>query len=1300
MRLSVWKLGMGFMVLVCAFAWTAPALARTVHLPAGSVGGFNGPLGVAADATTHDVYVVEAGGNRVRKFNSTLTTQLCEISTGVPNPEEPVVEPLSKPTEIAVDNSEGSPSHGDVYIIETGHGVVEKYDSNCVHIDTLTGVGTPGGSFQSGQALQRSLTSVAVDTQGGLWIGLEKSPIQGFDSEAQNKYVKEIKTGFGGEAGGLGVDKNGNFYVNTGSGEYAKTDPDGRTEEKLFAGDDEARRVAVDSDHEEVYLDSGVSIDAFRTDGVAEESCVEPAKLNNCFGSESLSSSAGVAVDESNGTVYATDFLTGQVFIFEAVTLPEVEIAPVSEQHTRSLTLNGFVNPEGKAATCRFEYDTTPYREEGEIAHGTSVPCVPASVGSGSAPVSVSAHLEGLSPQTAYYYRLIAESGVGKSVTSGQEAFTGPLLEADWVGEVTSESATIQARIDANGGDTHYYVEYGTTTAYGLYAPLSPPAVDIGSAVGAQTLSAHLQGLMAGTTYDYRVVAVQDGESFGCDQGGEVARECDSSFITRGFPAGAGLFDGRSWELVSPPNKNGALIAVTEQGGQVQAAADGSGIAYMSQGPNLGEGPVGHGTYSQTLSRRGGEGWGSLDLTLPGRLPEKEESATGLSTFQSEYHLFSPDLDRAVVEPFVGSPPLSPHATERTTYLRDDETGEFTPLVDPGNVPAGTAVEPKGGALDEVESEEWRIHFLAATPDLRHIVFKTPAALTPEAIEEEYPTRACGQPSAGSQCFEPKFVQWNIYEWSEGELRLVNILPGNGGVAHGRRSNVRLAGVVNTNGSGHGGAQRAMSDDGRFVAWTVGEPYTAEELANYHGLYLRDMVEESTVRVGGAHAVFQTMNGSGSKVFYLEDGDLHMYEPESGTTTDLTAGHGSVEPSGEVQEVVSDVSEDGAYVYFVAKGVLAAGGVKGEDNLYLLHDTSGGWTTTWIAALAGSDKPSWYAREDFGVPFLSDISSRVSPDGRFLAFMSERPLTGYDNVDALNGHRDEEVFLYDAHEGRLTCASCNPTGERPVGVLDTQAAELVIDREGVWTAKESTPENPRSDHWLAGSIPGWDNLTTNSPTYQSRYLSNSGRLFFDSPDSLVPQATDGLENVYEYEPSGVGACTTLAASFSARSGGCVSLMSAGTSSAESAFYDASESGDDVFFATTSKLVSRDFDKGYDVYDAHVCTAAVPCPAEPERRLPCASGDACKPAPSPQPELFGPPPSATFSGAGNVTVSAASAKVTQPSRALRLARALHACRRDRSRKRRTACQRAARKRYGSNGSQSQGRSNSKKGGRGR
>jgi dipeptidyl aminopeptidase/acylaminoacyl peptidase len=366
-------------------------------------------------------------------------------------------------------------------------------------------------------------------------------------------------------------------------------------------------------------------------------------------------------------------------------------------------------------------------------------------------------------------------------------------------------------------------------------------------------------------------------------------------------------------------------------------------------------------------------------------------------------------------------------------------------------------------------------------------------------------------------------------------------------------------------------------------------------------------------------------------------------------------------------------------VYFVATGALATGAVSGEDNLYLLHESSGVWSVRYITTLSGEDENSWYGG-DAKQPDLADVSSRVSPDGRYLAFMSERSLTGYDNRDAVNGEPDEEVYLYDAVADRLVCASCNPTGARPVGVLDK---ELLADSGGVWGTDDSGKVG-NGYHWLAGNIQGWQEGGEGSDR-QSRYLSDSGRLFFDSPEALVPQDTNGLEDVYEYEPVGVGGvngCSEASLTFSQRSVGCVDLVSSGTSASESVFVDASETGDDVFFLTASKLVPEDYDNAYDVYDAHVCSVAAPCVTVPVSSPPCTSGDSCKAAPSPQPEIFGPAPSATFSGVGNVVSSSSSGAVAPKSltRAQKLARALRACRK-KGRNKRVVCERRARGRYG-------------------
>ena len=194
-------------------------------------------------------------------------------------------------------------------------------------------------------------------------------------------------------------------------------------------------------------------------------------------------------------------------------------------------------------------------------------------------------------------------------------------------------------------------------------------------------------------------------------------------------------------------------------------------------------------------------------------------------------------------------------------------------------------------------------------------------------------------------------------------------------------------------------------------------------------------------------------------------------------------------------------------------------------------------------------------------------------------------------------------------------------------------------------------------------MPGWTTFTSQGQTdYQSRYLTNTGRVFFNSNDALVSADVNGKGDVYEYEPEGTGNCSATANGPSiafkpARTfkgevegqalngeapAGCVGLISSGTASEEAAFQDASgvgpggEEGEEVFFLTTAKLSPQDHDTSYDVYDAHMCTTVSPCIAPPGGQPPaCENADACRAAPSSQPEVFGAPASATFSGPGNL-----------------------------------------------------------------
>lgn len=80
---------------------------------------------------------------------------------------------------------------------------------------------------------------------------------------------------------------------------------------------------------------------------------------------------------------------------------------------------------------------------------------------------------------------------------------------------VTTGSAVIRGTVDPNGEASRYWIEYGTSTAYGIRSPEAVTA----SGDDPVDVQRSLTGLRAGTTYHYRLVAANaSGESAGVDR--------------------------------------------------------------------------------------------------------------------------------------------------------------------------------------------------------------------------------------------------------------------------------------------------------------------------------------------------------------------------------------------------------------------------------------------------------------------------------------------------------------------------------------------------------------------------------------------------------------------------------------------------------------------------------------------------------------------------------------------------------------------------------------------------------------
>jgi hypothetical protein len=1240
--------------------------------------------GVAIEQESGNVYVVDRNNARIEKWsgegvfveawgfgveNGEEKLQACTPVTGCRSGTlGEQAGQFSRPSGVAVDSSLGL-SHGDVYVVDADNNRVQKVGPDgefilmlggevnetkdkeggaseaekdiCTQVEIETsgvkckaGVeGTADGEFDGLGSHQ--LASIAVDAEGDVYVG-DATGVQRFSEDGT--YEATMLTGVG-EIEALAAAPGGDVYVlsseRAGVREYdSSANEVGPVRDEVG----EPRAIAVGAGDSLVIDDELNGAHSIRDYSAA-------GAETQVFDEGEEDGADGIGWSEVAGALYVVG-AEGGVRVRSVAPPPPGPVLVARSELVREVEpttalLHAIVNPEGHEGKYGFEYGAGA--------------CTPASCGIATTTGTLAAGFEGdpleaplsgLKPETTYHFRAVGTDSEGREIEGPEATFTTlPALELEGfsVMDVAATSATFTAVIDPLGAPASWRVEYGPTSAYGSIAGEGT----IATGFAGVAVSAHLQtGLAADKTYYYRVVAEDEREGVRY-----VVHGSEGTFTTQGEDEALSLPDGRAWELVSPFDRHGAAIQPLNGAGIVEAAADGGSIVYATLGA-IETFPEGNRTLeaSTVISTHGPADWSSRDIATANETVGEDGPGVGRG---DEYRLFSPDLSTALVLPLspTALPPLSSGA-EQTLYLRHAD-GSFEPLVTAANVETGAHF---GGALLSPATD--------ATPNLAHVAFESEAPLTRNATGR------------------------GLYEWSAGRLQLVSVLPGGTpdsaemGLGDFRQN---MAGAVASEGNVFWSAAPAADERHLYMFDSATE--TSVQLDTVQGGTgqgeSRAFYEGTSVETGPQGA--QLTRAFFTDVQELTPGasadSLYQYDAQTGELSDLTVSLNAGEEAG-VQGLLPGVSVDGSYVYVVAHGVLAASpnatgeaATVGADNLYVLHRQGPSWQPTFIATLSDGDAPDWGSINHQ----LTKLTARASPDGRYLAFMSRRSLTGYDNRDAASGQADEEVYLYDTQEARLVCASCNPTGARPTGVDDVEvegSGPLVDPLEGVWQGT-----------WLAANVPVWTPIGAGEALYQSRYLDDTGRLFFDSPVALVPQAVNHAEDVYEYEPPGVGNCSEASATYSAVSAGCVALVSSGTSGEESEFLDASEDGDDVYFLSAARLTSQAPASGYNVYDAHVCGAGWACaPLPPPMSVaPCESASECGAPSLPGMGAGGLLASASVEGAGNLAPAATFApKPKVLTRAQKLAIALKACERMRNRKKRSACGTNARERYGKKG----------------
>jgi hypothetical protein len=198
------------------------------------------------------------------------------------------------------------------------------------------------------------------------------------------------------------------------------------------------------------------------------------------------------------------------------------------------------------------------------------------------------------------------------------------------------------------------------------------------------------------------------------------------------------------------------------------------------------------------------------------------------------------------------------------------------------------------------------------------------------------------------------------------------------------------------------------------------------------------------------------------------------------------------------------------------KGVAVHGSADGTETTVYVADATGQelriFTTSLSADPTVDNDLVIRAVNHPGAP-ANGGGLQQTPEGRYAAFVSSLPLTGYAN------NRHGEVYRYDSQLEEMACTSCNPTGQ-------TATADATIATQGL-------------------------------------SIADDGRVFFNSREGLVDRDLNNKLDAYEWKPAGGGSEERT------------ELISAGTSPFDSSLLSVSASGSDAYFFTRDTLASND-----------------------------------------------------------------------------------------------------------------------------
>ncbi|MFI4977400.1 MAG: hypothetical protein ACHQC8_01790 [Solirubrobacterales bacterium] len=450
----------------------------------------SGPSGVAVNQSTEDVYVVDQSNHRVERFSPSGEYEAQFNAPGG----------FSSPSAIAIDNAcfyqkllepackKEHPSNGDVYVLDSGYGVIDKFSAK--------------GSFIPPQTPASGLADIAEDSSGNLWVLSSGESVGGVNEEGKGVDSFSWTSPVGGSI--LAVDSDDNVYVAFALEQLGRFNRKG--EELVEPGIYNVSALAVDLETNDLYVAKYSSLTQY---GPFGEPWAKP--LYGSSARSAMADARGIAVNSTSHQVYVTDSSKSLVDVFNVGTTATEPKTGESEVKGSVVTLEGKL--EGGESGYYFAYNDNGGSCEG----GGRTP-----EGKASGVAKESATIErGLESNTQYKFCIVATNPYGQPAGLPSTFTTGvepPVVEGASAPYVGVFEATLQATVHPENQTVSCRVEYGKTgEGYGPPAPCEPASL---SGRGGQPAALEMKGLLANTTYHYRVVAENTaGETNGPSEG-------------------------------------------------------------------------------------------------------------------------------------------------------------------------------------------------------------------------------------------------------------------------------------------------------------------------------------------------------------------------------------------------------------------------------------------------------------------------------------------------------------------------------------------------------------------------------------------------------------------------------------------------------------------------------------------------------------------------------------------------------------------------------------------------------------